>query len=132
MGGDELNLIRPGINYGWPIITYGKNYNGTQVGDGITEREGLEQPVKQWTPSPAFCGLDIVSGDMFPEWKSRLLLGALRMQELKLVEVKDGKYVGEEVMVKNMGRVRDVVVGPDGAIYVVLNGKDAIIRLSKQ
>lgn len=132
MGGDELNLIRPGVNYGWNVITYGKNYNGTQVGEGITEKEGLEQPVKQWTPSPALCGLDVVRGEMFPKWKGDLLVGALKFQEVKRVTVKDGKYVGEEVIVKNMGRVRDVVTGPDGAIYVVLNGRDAIVRLSKQ
>ena len=131
-GGDELNWIRPGVNYGWPIITYGKNYNGTQVGEGITEREGLEQPVHQWTPSPAMCGLVFANKKMFPKWEGNLLAGALKFQEVKRVVIKDNKYVEEEVIVKNLGRVRDVMTGPDGAIYVVLNGPDAVIRLTPQ
>lgn len=129
-GGDELNLIRPGINYGWPVITYGEKYGGGQIGDGITEKQGMEQPVKQWTPSPALCGLDAVRDQMFPKWKDNLLVGALKFQEVKRVVIDDKKYVREEVIWKNQGRVRDVVTGPDGAIYIVLNGRDAIVRLS--
>lgn len=132
MGGDELNWIRPGVNYGWPIITYGKNYNGTPVGQGITEQEGLEQPVKQWTPSPAMCGLDIVRGDQFPKWKGNLLAGALKFGEVKRIEIQDHKYVAEEVILKGMGRVRDVVMAPDGSINVVFNGPDAVVKLSRQ
>lgn len=132
MGGDELNHIRPGINYGWNIITYGKEYSGKPVGQGITEKDGLEQPVKQWTPSPALCGLDIVRGGPLSKWKGNLLVGALKFQEVKRVVMKDRKYVSEEVIVKNMGRVRDVEVSPDGAIYVALNGPDAVIRLSPE
>ncbi len=90
-GGDELNLIRPGINYGWPIITYGEKYGGGKVGEGITEKQGMEQPVKYWTPSPAFCGLDFVTGSMFPKWDNNLLVGALKFQEVKRVTLKDGK-----------------------------------------
>ncbi len=131
-GGDELNWIRPGINYGWPVITYGREYSGRPVGQGITEKEGMEQPVKQWTPSPALCGLDFVMGDPFPKWKNNLLVGALKFQEVKRVVLKGNEYESEEVIVKNLGRVRDVTTGPDGAIYVVLNGPDAVIRLSPQ
>ncbi len=131
-GGDELNLIRPGINYGWPVITYGEKYGGGAVGEGITEKEGMEQPVKQWTPSPALCGLDTVTGSMFSEWNDNLLVGALKFQEVKRVVMKDKKYVREEVIWQKAGRVRDVVTGPDGSIYIVLNSKDAIVRLSKK
>lgn len=129
LGGDELNLIEPGKNYGWPVITYGKNYSGTPISD-ITEKEGMEQPVVLWAASPAMCGLDVVVGDLFPKWNNNLLAGALKFQEVKRLVLQNDKVVKEEVIVKDMGRVRDVVVGPDGAIYVVLNGPDRVVRLS--
>lgn len=129
MGGDELNLIEAGKNYGWPVITYGKNYNGTPVSN-VTEKEGMEQPAVQWTPSPAMCGLDFVTSPIFPKWNNNLLAGALRSQEVKRLVLENDKVAKEEVIVSNLGRVRDVVVGPDGAIYVVLNGPDRIVRLT--
>ena len=129
MGGDELNLIEAGNNYGWPVITYGKNYSGTPVSD-ITEKEGMEQPIINWTPSPAMCGLDFVTGNRFPKWNNNLLAGALKFQEVKRLVLENDKVVKEEIIVKDMGRVRDVVVSPDGAIYVVLNGPDRIVRLT--
>jgi glucose/arabinose dehydrogenase len=129
LGGDELNLIESGNNYGWPVITYGKNYSGTPITD-ITEKQGMEQPVVNWTPSPAMCGLDFVTGDLLPKWNNNLLAGALKFQEVKRLVLEGDKVVTEEVIVKDMGRVRDVVVGPDGAIYVVLNGPDRVVRLS--
>jgi len=128
-GGDELNLIEAGNNYGWPVITFGKNYNGSPVTE-ITEKEGMEQPRVDWTPSPAMCGLDFVTGDLFPKWNNNLLAGALKFQEVKRLVIENDKVVKEEVIVKNMGRVRDVAVGPDGAIYVVLNGQNRIVRLT--
>ena len=129
MGGDELNWIRAGKNYGWPVITYGKNYNGTIISN-LTEKEGMEQPAAQWTPSLAVCGLDFYAGDKFPKWKNNLLVGALAFQEVRRVEVTaDGKMVNQELLLKNQGRVRDVGVGPDGLVYVVLNGPDKIVRL---
>lgn len=129
MGGDELNWIRAGKNYGWPVITYGKNYNGTIISN-LTEKEGMEQPATQWTPSLAVCGLDFYRGDAFPKWKNQLLVGALAFQEVRRVEVtEDGKMIDQEVILKNQGRVRDVGVGPDGFIYVVLNGPDRVVRL---
>lgn len=129
MGGDELNWVRKGLNYGWPLITYGRNYNGTEVSK-LTEKDGLEQPAHQWTPSPALCGLDVMRGDLFPAWNGHLLVGALAFQEVKRVEVDDkGRVLGQEVILKNQGRVRDVAVGPEGAIYVVLNGPDKVIKL---
>ncbi len=127
-GGDELNLILPGRNYGWPVITYGMNYNGTPM-VAITEKEGMEQPLTYWVPSIAACGLDIVTGDQFPEWKNDLLAGALAQQEIRRIRITDKKVVEQEIILKNIGRVRDVAVGPDGLIYVLLNGPDRIIRL---
>ncbi len=127
-GGDELNLIRPGKNYGWPVITYGINYNGTPITDK-TEAPGMEQPVIQWTPSIAVCGLDFYEGDAFPAWKHNLLVGALAHEEVRRVVIEGDKVASQEVILKNQGRVRDVASGPDGYIYVALNGPDRVIRL---
>ena len=130
-GGDELNLIRSGANYGWPVITYGINYNGTKITD-LTHKEGMEQPLKQWTPSIAVCGLDLVRGDAFKKWENRLLVGALAFEEVRLVTLDERgeRVVNDEIILKNAGRVRDVRCGPDGAIYVVLNSPDIILRLT--
>ena len=127
-GGDELNLILPGRNYGWPVITYGMNYDGTPM-VAITEKEGMEQPLVHWTPSIAACGLDIVTGDRFPKWKNDLLAGGLAQQEVRRIRIKDNKVVHQEIILKNIGRVRDVAVGPDGLVYVLLNDPDRIVRL---
>lgn len=127
-GGDELNLIRPGLNYGWPVITYGMNYDGTPM-VAITEKEGMEQPLVYWVPSIAACGLDCYTGDKFPKWKHDLFAGGLAQQEVRRIRVKDRKVVSQEIVLKNIGRVRDVTGAPDGFIYVVLNGPDRIIRM---
>ncbi len=127
-GGDELNLIKPGANYGWPVITYGMNYDGTPM-VSITEKEGMEQPVTYWVPSIAVCGLDFYTGDKFPKWKNDLLVGALAQQEIRRLRIVDQKVVSQEIIFKNIGRVRDVATGPDGLIYVVLNGPDRLVRL---
>jgi glucose/arabinose dehydrogenase len=127
-GGDELNLIQPGRNYGWPVITYGMNYDGTPM-VGITAKEGMEQPLTYWVPSIAACGLDFYTGDQFPEWKNDLLVGGLAQQEVRRLRIKDKKVVSQEIILKNIGRVRDVTGAPDGLIYVLLNGPDRVIRL---
>lgn len=127
-GGDELNLIRKGANYGWPEITYGMNYDGTPI-TSQTAKEGMEQPVLHWTPSIAACGLAVVTGDKFPQWRNDLLAGALKQEEVRRVRVVDRKAVEDEVILKNIGRVRDVKVSPDGFIYVVLNDPHRVIRL---
>ena len=129
MGGDEVNLIGKGKNYGWPVITYGLNYNGTKVTDKVRQ-EGMEQPNYYWKPSIAVCGLDFYRGDMFPKWKNQLLAGGLRYEVVSLLNIEGDRIMHDEVIVKNLGRVRDVTTGPDGAIYVVLNSPDTIIRLS--
>lgn len=128
-GGDELNLIRTGINYGWPVITYGLNYSGSPITD-IVQKEGMEQPNLYWKPSIAVCGLDFYSGDEFPKWNNHLLVGALKYEEVQLLNITSNRVIHAETIVKNMGRVRDVAAGPDGAIYVVLNKPDAVIRLT--
>jgi glucose/arabinose dehydrogenase len=127
-GGDELNLIKPGTNYGWPVITYGMNYNGTPM-VAITEKEGMEQPLTYWVPSIAACGLDCYTGDRFPKWKYDLFAGGLAQQEVRRIRMKERKVVSQEIVLKNIGRVRDVTGAPDGNIYVVLNGPDRIIRM---
>ncbi len=126
-GGDELNVIKSAVNYGWPEISFGINYNGTEL-TPFKSKPGMAQPVSQWTPSIAVCGLDVYTGDLFPSWKGRLLVGSLRYESLRLIEVDGDEYVGEAEILKNAGRIRDVTTGPDGAIYVALPTK--IVRLS--
>jgi len=128
-GGDELNLIIAGKNYGWPEITYGRNYNGTIITEE-TAREGMEQPNFYWKPSIAVCGLDFYHGDLFPKWNNKLMVGALKYEEVKLLHIEGDRVVHEQTIVKNLGRVRDVQTGPDGAVYVVLNNPDKVIRLT--
>lgn len=127
-GGDELNLIQPGRNYGWPVITHGMNYDGTPM-VAITEKEGMEQPLVYWVPSIAACGLDFVTGDKFPKWRDDALAGGLAQQEIRRIRVTDGKVVSQEIILKNIGRVRDVATGNDGLIYVILNDPDRVVRL---
>lgn len=129
MGGDELNVIRSGLNYGWPVITYGINYNGKPVSDEI-RRDGMEQPALYWVPSIAVCGIDFVIGDEFPRWENNLLVGGLGLQELRRIVVEDDRVIHQELLLKNAGRVRDVCVGPDGAIYAILNGPDRVVKLT--
>lgn len=137
-GGDELNLVLPGKNYGWPVVTLGMDYSGmpmTYTGpDGkkvnsVTAKEGIEQPIAYWVPSIAVCGLDFYNGDKFPKWKNDLLAGALAQQEVRRIRIVDKKVVSQEIILKDIGRVRDVATGPDGLIYVILNGPDRIVRL---
>ena len=127
-GGDELNLIRKGANYGWPRITYGINYNGTPITDR-TEMPGMEQPIIHWTPSIAVCAVEIYQGDKFPRWKNNLFVTALAQEELRRLVLAGDRVVEQEVIFKNIGRVRDVVAGPDGLLYVVLNKPDRVVRL---
>ena len=131
LGGDELNLISAGKNYGWPVISYGINYNGTILTE-LTAKEGMEQPNFYWKPSIAVCGLDFYSGDLFPKWQNKLLVGALKFEEVQLLDIVDDRVIYRQPILKNYGRVRDVTTGPDGAIYVVLNNPDQVIRLGKQ
>ena len=118
-GGDEVNVMRAGRNYGWPIITYGANYGiGTRIGEG-TARAGMEQPLMHWTPSIAPSGMAFYSGSAFPAWKGNLLVGALRGQALHRLELDGEKVVHEERLLQGVARIRDVRVGPDGLVYLL-------------
>lgn len=121
-GGDEINIIEKGKNYGWPIITYGINYSGTEITDE-TKRPGMEQPLYQWTPSIAPSGMTFVTSDKYPKWKGNLLVGSLAFQYLERLELYDNKVVYREKLLGGMGRVRNVRQGSDGFIYVGIEGK---------
>lgn len=127
-GGDELNIIRRGRNYGWPVITHGMNYNGTPV-TPHTARPGMEQPVVHWTPSIAVCGIDFYEGDRFPRWKHNLFVTALAQQQLRRLVIEGERVVKQEVILQDIGRLRDVASGPDGAIYIAVNDPGRIVRL---
>ncbi len=122
MGGDEINIIEPGVNYGWPIATYGLDYSGAQISP-FTEYEGTRQPVKYWVPSIGPSGLAVYRGDLFAGWKGDLLVGALAIPALHRVDIEDGEIVGEERYLVGE-RIRDVREGPDGAIYVTTEDHD--------
>ncbi len=127
-GGDELNLVRRGANYGWPLITYGMNYNGTPI-TSETGRPGLEQPVLHWTPSIAACGLDVYSGDQFPGWRGNLLTGSLKQQELRRLVMNGEQVIEQEVLFRGIGRVRSVQVSRTGDVYVCLEEPGRVLRL---
>lgn len=121
-GGDEINVIEPGVNYGWPLATYGIDYSGAQVSP-YTEYEGTRQPVKYWTPSIGPSGLAVYRGSLFGAWEGDLLVGALAKTALHRVDMDGGKVAGEERYLEGE-RVRDVRVGPEGAIYVTTEDHD--------
>ena len=127
-GGDEVNLIEPGLNYGWPVVTHGINYNGTPI-TAQTSHPDMEDPKLHWTPSIAVCGITFYQGDRFPGWKGNLFAGGLASQELHRLVIDDTEVVSSEIVLKGIGRIRDVATGPDGAIYLVLNGPDRVVRL---
>ena len=128
MGGDELNLIKPGLNYGWPVISYGINYDGTILTE-LTEKEGMEQPVLQWTPSIAACGMTFVTGDRFKKWENNILVGSLRFDYVERVVLNGHKIARTEKLVEGIGRVRNVVMSPDGLVYIGLEEPGMIVRL---
>jgi len=127
-GGDEINLIEPGRNYGWPVITYGMNYSGTPITDK-TAAPGMEQPKLYWVPSIAVCGMDFYRGDAIPAWRHQLFAGGLASQELHRLQIEDGEIVADEIVLKGLGRIRHVLSGPDGHLYLVLNGPGKVVRL---
>lgn len=131
-GGDELNVLKNGGNYGWPLITYGVNYDGSVITKD-TAKAGLEQPLTYWRPSIAVCAVEFVNSSLFPKWQNNLLLTALKFEELRRLVLDDNDRVTEqEILLKGYGRVRDVKFGPDGALYVLTNTPDALLRLTPQ
>jgi len=120
-GGDEVNRPEPGRNYGWPVITYGENYGGGKIGDGITQKAGMEQPLHYWVPSIAPSGMAFVTSERYgAQWKGSLIVGALKAQRLERLTVEGGRITGTEPVLPRLGRrVRDVRQGPDGWLYVL-------------
>lgn len=130
-GGDEINLIEKGKNYGWPVITYGMNYNGTPISDK-THQDGMEQPKHYWTPSIAVSNIDVYRGKPFANWDGKLLAASLSAQELRLLTLDGDKVSKDELLLKNIGRLRDVQTGPDGAIYLLVSDEaEKIYQLRK-
>jgi len=131
-GGDEINIAQAGRNHGWPVITYGENYGGGKIGDGITAKEGMEQPLHYWVPSIATSGMAFLTSDRYgAAWKGNLFVGSLKFGYLDRIELKNGKVVAEHKLLEDgRARIRDVKQGPDGLLYVLTdesNGK--LLRL---
>jgi glucose/arabinose dehydrogenase len=130
-GGDEINLPQPGRNYGWPVITYGEEYGGGPIGAGITQKEGMEQPIHHWTPSIAPSGMAFLTSDRYGEaMKGNLFVGSLKFQYLTRLEVANGKVTRESRVLDVGERVRDVRQGPDGFLYLVTDeSKGKLLRV---
>lgn len=127
-GGDELNQVQPGRNYGWPLICYGINYDGTILTE-LTEKEGMEQPVSYWLPSIAPCGMTFLAGDKYKKWRNNLFVGSLRFQYLERLVINGHSVQHREKLLEGIGRVRNVVVSPEGYIYVAIETPGKIVRL---
>ncbi|MEB2786606.1 PQQ-dependent sugar dehydrogenase [Algoriphagus persicinus] len=130
-GGDEVNRLKKSGNYGWPLITYGVNYDGTPVSE-LREKEGMEQPLTYWDPSIAVCAAEFVQSNLFPKWENQLLVTALKDQEIRRLVIQGDEVISQEVILKGMGRVRDVKFGLDGALYVLTNSPDALLRITPE
>ena len=130
-GGDELNAIEAGVNYGWPLATYGTDYDGSQMGQ--TQAEGTEQPVYYWDPSPAISGMAFYEGDMFADWQGDALIGGLQSSDIIRLRIEDGTVVGESRHAEGIGRVREVEVAQDGSLVVIIDEEDGqMIRLTPE
>jgi len=131
-GGDEVNIPEAGKNYGWPVITYGIDYSGEPIGAGITAKAGMEQPIYYWDPVIAPSGMAFYDGNLFPLWKGSLFVGGLASTHLARLTLKGDRVVGEEWLLQDLGeRIRDVKVGPDGALWLLTdssNGK--VLRIA--
>ncbi len=124
-GGDELNMVEKGKNYGWPIISYGEEYSGDAIPGGISAKEGLGQPVYYWDPIIAPSGMEFYTGSAFPEWRGNIFIGGLASERLVRLVLKDDRVVGEEHLLTDRGsRIRDVRQGRDGALYVVTDERN--------
>ncbi len=132
-GGDELNMPEAGRNYGWPVITYGVQYDDNPIGAGITAKDGMEQPVYYWDPVIAPSGMLFYEGAMFPEWQGDILIGGLRAESVVRLKLEGDRVAGEQRLVQGIGRVRDIEVAPDGALLVLIDGDPgSLIRLARR
>ncbi len=131
-GGDELNRIQPGKNYGWPTITYGLEYSGETIGEGITQKEGMEQPVYYWDPVLSPGGMTFYTGDQIPEWKNNLFISGLNSNHIARLVIENNRVTGEERLLAGEGeRFRDITQGKDGALYAVTDG-GKLYRIAKK
>ncbi|HEX2561696.1 PQQ-dependent sugar dehydrogenase [Phenylobacterium sp.] len=130
-GGDEINIIAAGKDYGWPTIAYGVEYSGPKIGQGLSQKAGMEQPIYYWDPVIAPSGMAFYQSDLFPAWKGSLLVGALGAKHVARLTLKGDRVIGEERLLTELNeRIRDVVVGPDGAVYVATdNAKGRVLKL---
>jgi glucose/arabinose dehydrogenase len=120
-GGDEVNIIQQGANYGWPVVSYGVNYSGSSFTD-LTEKKGMQQPAWYWVPSIAPSGMTFVSGDIYPDWKGKVIVGSLKFAYLVALKLEGDKVLSQEILFPGIGRVRNVKQGADGYIYVATDG----------
>lgn len=131
-GGDEVNLIKPGKNYGWATITYGIEYSGQSIGEGITQKEGMEQPIYYWDPVLSPSGMTFYSSNAIPEWQNNLFIGGLNSKHIARIVLKDNKVIGEERLLTDEDqRFRDVAEGKDGALYAVTD-EGRLYRIAKE
>ncbi|MBS0000294.1 MAG: PQQ-dependent sugar dehydrogenase [Cyclobacteriaceae bacterium] len=129
MGGDEINIVKPGVNYGWPVVSYGDNYDGSTISEKPTA-EGIIDPLHYWDPSIAPCGMTFVTSDLFSPWKGNLLVGSLKFRYLARLELNGNEVTSEEKLLEGLGRVRSVIEGPDGLIYVSVESPGMVLRLT--
>jgi glucose/arabinose dehydrogenase len=129
-GGDEINVILPGKNYGWPAITYGIDYSGAMISP-FTEQPGMEQPFHYWDPSIAPSGMTLYTGAMFPHWQGNLFIAALVPGDVRRIEIKDNKIIKEEILFSEFGRIRNIVAAPDGSLIMATDGDNGkLLRVS--
>lgn len=121
-GGDEINIIKKGANYGWPVVTYGIDYDNSTISTEH-QKAGIENPIYYWVPSIAPSGMTFVTSDKYPNWKGHLLVGSLKFQYLELVKLDGDTIIGRQKIATNIGRLRSVTQGPDGYIYIGVEGK---------
>ncbi|MEC7721358.1 MAG: PQQ-dependent sugar dehydrogenase, partial [Pseudomonadota bacterium] len=126
-GGDELNLMRPGVNYGWPAITYGIDYSGATISP-YTSLPGMEQPLTYWDPSIAPSGMTLYQGELFPEWQGDLFLTSLRFKNVYRVDMQDGTPGDQQTLFSDIKeRLRDIRKAPDGSLYILAEGENGTI-----
>ncbi|UCS92919.1 PQQ-dependent sugar dehydrogenase [Echinicola marina] len=130
-GGDEINIVKKGANFGWPVISYGINYDDSMLTEN-TSKEGMEQPIYYWVPSIAPCGFAVVPEETYPDWAGSLLVGSLKFQYLELLQMDGKKVIGRTKLLDGMGRLRNVKIGPDNHIYAAIGGKGIVKIIPKK